>query len=173
ALDHAWVDTTLLKYCGVVQQFQRFCMNKGVASPSQLPASKEPLCAYAASHLGSLAGDTVQNYMAVIKAWHIYNNVAWQGGVRLRYILNGVRNLALASSKKAPHLPVTHVMLVLLAGALDHANGMDIYCFAAICCAFWGQCWLGEILLEWEKSFKGGRVVCHHHLTPAFNEQGS
>ncbi|KAF9226532.1 hypothetical protein BS17DRAFT_775793 [Gyrodon lividus] len=46
-------------------------------------------------------------------------------------------------------------------------------CFAAACFAMWAQCCLGKILSQWEKFFKALFVVCRHHLTPAFNQNGS
>ncbi|KAF9223568.1 hypothetical protein BS17DRAFT_796183 [Gyrodon lividus] len=135
--------------------------------------SEDLLCAFAASRVGLLAGQTVQNHLAAVKAWHIYNNAPWLGGVRLRYILHGVKNLAPATSKRPPRFPITRAMLSLLTRFMVLSDPFDACCFAAACFAMWAQCRLGEILSQWEKSFKASFMVCRHHLAPPFNQNGS
>ncbi|KIJ58034.1 hypothetical protein HYDPIDRAFT_103399, partial [Hydnomerulius pinastri MD-312] len=115
ALDHAWADSTLSKYRGVIEQFHGFCQSEQIPMQLRLPASEDLLCAFAVSYMNpDSSGDTVQNHLAAVKAWHIYNNARWLGGVRLRYILNGVKNLAPAASKRPPRPPITRAMLLLL-----------------------------------------------------------
>jgi len=76
SLNHAWADSTLKKYHGVIKDFHSFCDKEHVPSCNHLPANEHLLCAFAASHVGSVAGDTVQSHMAALKAWHIYNNAS-------------------------------------------------------------------------------------------------
>ncbi|KAF9218782.1 hypothetical protein BS17DRAFT_798447 [Gyrodon lividus] len=111
-----------------------------------LPASETLLCAFAARHIGKLAGDTIQNHMAALKAWHIYNNSTWKGGPRLHYVLTSFLHLS---------------------------DPFNACCFTATCLAMWAQCLLGEILSTWEKSFQASKVVCQQHLLPTFNKNGS
>ncbi|KIJ57871.1 hypothetical protein HYDPIDRAFT_73152, partial [Hydnomerulius pinastri MD-312] len=139
-----WADSTLSKYQGVIEQFHGFCQSERIHMRLRLPTSEDLLCAFAASRVGLLAGNTVQNYMAVVKAWHIYNNARWLGGVRLRYILNGVKNLAPATSKRPPRPPITRAMFLLLAHFMVLSDTFDACCFAAACFAMWAQCRLGE-----------------------------
>ncbi|KAF9224482.1 hypothetical protein BS17DRAFT_828884, partial [Gyrodon lividus] len=101
ALNHAWADSTLSKYCSVIAQFQSFCDHENIPPQLCIPASEHLLCAFAASRVGALAGDTVQTHLAAIKAWHIYNNKPWRGSPCLCYVLNGIANLAPSFSKKA------------------------------------------------------------------------
>ncbi|KAF9222810.1 hypothetical protein BS17DRAFT_835965 [Gyrodon lividus] len=85
----------------------------GQIPPYQNIAVEHLLCAFAASHV----------------AWHIYNNKPWHGGPCLCYILNGIANLAPSSSKKPPHPPITHSMLLLLANSLSITDSFNA-CFA-------------------------------------------
>ncbi|KAF9226259.1 hypothetical protein BS17DRAFT_868094 [Gyrodon lividus] len=167
ALNHAWADSTLSKYRSVISQFQSFCNHENIPPQLHIPASKHLLCAFATSRVGALAGDTVQTHLAAIKAWHIYNNKPWHGGPRLRYILNGIANLAPSSSKKPPRPPITCSMLLLLANSLSITDSFDA------CFSMWSQSCLGEILSEWKTSFKPAFVVCRSHLLPPFNQNGS
>ncbi|KIJ07704.1 hypothetical protein PAXINDRAFT_89979 [Paxillus involutus ATCC 200175] len=173
ALDHAWADSTLLKYRSAVNQFIAFCDSENIPNHFRIPASEHLLCAFAASRVGLLAADTVQNHLAAIKAWHIYNDKPWRGGTRLHYILNGVANLTPSSSRKPPRPPITRSMLLLLASHLDLSSPFDACCLAAACLAMWAQARLGEILSNWETSFKPAFVVCRSHLLPPFNKNGS
>ncbi|KIJ09321.1 hypothetical protein PAXINDRAFT_87622 [Paxillus involutus ATCC 200175] len=173
ALDHAWADSTLSKYRNTVTQFLSFCDSENIPTGFRMSASEHLLCAFAASRVGLLAVDTVRNHLAALKAWHIYNNKPWMGSTRLRYVLNGVANLASSSSKKPPHPPISRSMLVLLANHLELSNPLDSCCFVAACLAMWAQARLGEILSPWENSFKPTFVVCRSHLLPPFNANGS
>ncbi|KAG6370337.1 hypothetical protein JVT61DRAFT_12141 [Boletus reticuloceps] len=68
SLDHAWADFMLKKYCGVIKEFHIFCDKENITTCRCLPTDEHLLCAFMASHVGSLTSDTVQSYMAAIKA---------------------------------------------------------------------------------------------------------
>ncbi|KAF7972865.1 hypothetical protein HWV62_16908 [Athelia sp. TMB] len=85
-------------------------------------------------------------HIAALKAWHVAQGVAWQGGKRLQYVINGVDALAPDSACRAPRPPITTTMLSLLHQHLDLADTLDAVVFACACTAFWGQCRLGELL---------------------------
>ncbi|KAF9221115.1 hypothetical protein BS17DRAFT_845931 [Gyrodon lividus] len=155
------------QYCSIISQFQSFCDYENIPPQLRIPASKHLLCAFAASRVGALAGNTVQIHLATIKAWHIYNNKPWHGGPCLCYILNGIANLAPSSSKKPPRPPITHSMLLLLANSLSITDSFDT------CFAMWSQSRLREILSEWETSFKPAFVIYRCHLLSPFNQNGS
>ncbi|KAF8547565.1 hypothetical protein OG21DRAFT_1490117 [Imleria badia] len=173
ALSHAWADSTSAKYQSSLDCFLQFCKSEHIPPHLQLPASDDLLCAFAASKVGSVSAGTVQGYLAVVKAWHVLNNKPWLGSHHIRYILNGVANLAPPSSSKPPRAPATHSMLVLLAFNLNLTSSLDSCCFAAACMAFWAQLRLHEVLSPYEKSFSSSSTVCRSHLNPPFNEKGS
>lgn len=173
AFDHAWADSTLLKYRGTINQFLAFCDQENIPLHLRLPADEHLLCAFAASRVGVLSGETIKSQISALKAWHAYNDAPWCGRARLRYVLHGVANLAPPSSIKPPHPPVSRSMLLILAQHLDPTDSFDACCLAAACFAMWGQIRLGEILSPWERSFKPSHVVCRLHLQPPFNDAGS
>lgn len=172
ALSRAWADSTSAKYQASLGIFLRFCDSERVPASLRLPASDELLCHFAASKIGLVSAGTVQGYLAAVKAWHVLNNKPWLGSSRLRYILNGVANMAPSSSRLPPRPPVTRSMLILLARGFNLKSNLDVCCLAAACMAFWAQLRLGEILSPWETSFSPSTTQ-RAHLLPPFNENGS
>jgi hypothetical protein len=108
-----------------------------------------------------------------VKAWHIIHDTEWCGGIRLRYTLRGVENLAPELSRLEERPPVTEEMLNILDAELDHDDGRDAAVFAGACCSFWGQIRLGEALSETQGSFIPGRVPLVSNLAPPSTSAGS
>ncbi|KAF9218718.1 hypothetical protein BS17DRAFT_864153, partial [Gyrodon lividus] len=115
----------------VVSKFHAFCDSKNIPTFLCLPARKIFLYAFAARHIGELASNTIQNHMAALKAWHMYNDSTWKGSPCLFYVLNGLKNLTPASSKRPPQPPITCSMLLLLAPFLNLSDPFDACCFVA------------------------------------------
>ncbi|KAF9224679.1 hypothetical protein BS17DRAFT_795105 [Gyrodon lividus] len=141
------------QYCSVISQFQSFCDHKNIPSHLHISASEQLLCAFAASHAGTLADNTVQTHLAAIEAWHYYNK-PWHGGPCLHYILKGITNLAPSFSKRPPQPPITHSMLLLLTNSLDPSDSFDA------CFAMWSQSCLGEVLQSSLLAKHHGEDVC-------------
>ncbi|KAJ6489476.1 hypothetical protein C8R47DRAFT_951031, partial [Mycena vitilis] len=173
AIRRAWADSTLTKYSQGLDAYQSFCDSENISQDKRLPANEFLLCAFAASRVGEIAGGTARGAIAAVKAWHILNDVEWEGGIRLRYVLRGVENAAPSSSKHDSRPPVTSTMLEALDSDLDHTDPKDAAVFAAACCAFWGQIRLGEILSEAQGSFKLGRIPTASDLKPPSTKAGS
>ncbi|EIW81264.1 hypothetical protein CONPUDRAFT_73044 [Coniophora puteana RWD-64-598 SS2] len=173
ALDKAWAVSTREKYTSAISVFLAFCSTELVPEPARLPASEYLLCAFAASRIGNIAGTTVQGYIAALKAWHVYNNAPWLGGPRLNLVLNGVENMTPTSSRRPPRPPVTRDMLLLLAARLSSSSFVDVAVLAAATTVFYGQCWLGEILSNWEDSFHVGHTALLSHLSAPLNSNHS
>ena len=90
-------------------------------------------------------GGTSRSRLTALKAWHTSHNIEWKGSTRLRYVLNGVHNLAPSSSRRPPHTPINARMLSQLVEALNLSLPLDAAVAACAVTAFWGQC-LGELL---------------------------
>jgi hypothetical protein len=69
------------------------------------------------------------------------------------YVVNGVTALAPSRSKHPVCPPVTRRMITLLSNHLNSESPFDAAVFAAACAAFWGQCWLGELLCPSTNTF--------------------
>ncbi|KAK7000975.1 putative reverse transcriptase domain protein [Favolaschia claudopus] len=173
AIQHAWADSTLEKYASSLKAFHTFCDSEGVDQAQRLPASEFLLCSFSASRAGEIAGGTARAAVAAVKAWHIIEGEDWQGGIRLRYVLRGVENLAPESSKRDIRPPVTASMVDLLAEHLDKSSPLDTAVLAAASSALWGQIRLGEILSDTQGKFKAGRIPMVADLRPPSTSAGS
>jgi hypothetical protein len=146
AIQNGWATTTIKRYSGSLKQFIRFCNTEGVPDHLRFPADEFVLCAFAASSLGRHSRSTARNRLSALKAWHIAHNIEWKGSARLRYVLNGIHNLAPGSSKRPPRPPINAKMISQLVERLDPNSGLDAAVAACAATAFWGQCRLGELL---------------------------
>ncbi|KIK73696.1 hypothetical protein PAXRUDRAFT_177709 [Paxillus rubicundulus Ve08.2h10] len=173
ALDCTWANSTFRKYSSALNQFINFCDLKGIPPLLRIPTSEHLLCAFTASRISSIAGSTAKPHIAMIKAWHIYNNALWSGGPHLHYILNGVSNLAPSSPHCPLHPPITCELLLLLNSHLSHSDPFNDCCWAAANCTMWGQACLGEIVSCWELSFNVAHVPCMSNLSPPLNSCSS
>jgi hypothetical protein len=146
ALQSGWANTTMRRYSGAVRQFIDFCDKEGVPQHLRLPTDEFVLCAFAASSVEKHGVSTPRNRLAALKAWHVTHNMEWKGSARLRYVLNGVRNLTPGSSKRPPRPPINATMIAQLIEHLDPQSHLDAAVAACATTAFWGQCRLGELL---------------------------
>ena len=146
AIHNSWSKTTLGRYTGAIQQYIDFCITENIPENLRFPADEFVLCAFAASSAGKHAGSTPRARLSAIKAWHLAHNMEWKGSSRLRYVLNGVSNLAPGSSHRPPRPPINSKMLTQLVSYLDLKLPFDAAVAACAAVAFWGQCRLGELL---------------------------
>jgi hypothetical protein len=146
AIQNGWAGSTVKRYSGSIEQFIRFCDTEGVPSHLRFPADEFVLCAFAASSAGIHARTTPRGRLSALKAWHVAHNMEWKGSARLRYVLNGVHNLAPRGSRRPPRPPITASMISLLVEHLDLNSSLDAAVAACATTAFWGQCRLGELL---------------------------
>ena len=146
AIQSSWSDSTIQRYSGAIKQFIYFCDTERVPEHLRFPADEFVLCAFAASSLHRHAGGTPRSRLSALKAWHTSHNVEWKGSARLRYVLNGVHNLAPGTSRRPPRPPINSRMLSQLVENLDLSSPIDAAVAACAATAFWGQCRLGELL---------------------------
>ena len=146
AIQSGWATSTLKRYSGAVDQFIRFCDMEGIPEHLRFPADEFVLCAFAASSVRRHSVNTPRNRLSALKAWHAIHNMEWKGSSRLRYVLNGVHNLAPDSSRYLPRPPVNAIMILQLVHRLDLDSPVDVAIAAGAVTAFWGQCRLGELL---------------------------
>jgi hypothetical protein len=146
AIQNGWARSTVKRYSGAIRQFMRFCDAEGVPGHLRFPADEFVLCAFAVSSAGLHSRSTPRNCLSALKAWHVAHNMEWKGSIRLRYVLNGVHNLAPQGSKRSPRPPVNATMIQQLIEHLDLKDPLDVAIAACATTAFWGQCRLGELL---------------------------
>ena len=146
AIQGGWATSTFKRYAGAVDQFIRFCDMEGIPDHLRFPADEFVLCAFVASSMRRHSVNTPHNRLAALKAWHVVHNMEWKGSSRLRYVLNGVHNLAPDSSRCLPRPPVNAIMISQLVQRLDPNSPVDVAVAAGATTAFWGQGRLGELL---------------------------
>ena len=166
AIQNSWATDTVSKYSNAVKHFTRFCIKEKVPLNLRFPADEFVLCAYAASCAG-LNGSTIRNRFSALKAWHHVHNANWQGGMRLRIVLNGVRNLAPRSSMRPPRPPISLSMLSQLISSLNLDDPLDVAIAACASVSFWGQCRLGELLATSSSDFSIFIRPSRSHFRPS------
>lgn len=127
AIQNGWLKSTINHYLGAICHFIIFCDSLKI-SQSSCPA------------------DTPCTRLSALKAWHVAHNLEWKCSTCLHYVLSGVHNSAPLSSKLPPHPPISASMLSQLITSLDLTLPLDTAVAACACMAFWGQCYLGELL---------------------------
>ncbi|PPQ94515.1 hypothetical protein CVT25_014169 [Psilocybe cyanescens] len=125
---------------------QNTVLQQSVPKHLRFPTDEFVLCAFAASGAGISSHSTIHNKISALRAWHNTHGAQWKGGPRLHLVLNGVKNLTPASSKRPPRPPINAFMLTQLIGGLDLTSTLDSAVAACASIAFWGQCRLGELL---------------------------
>ena len=146
AIQSSWATSTIKRYASSLRRYIRFCDAEQIPEHLRFPADEFVLCAFAASSVGKHARGTPRGHLSALKAWHIAHNLEWKGSPRLRYVLNGIHNLAPDSSKRPPRPPINAKMLSQLVESLDLNISLDAAVAACATTAFWGQCRLGELL---------------------------
>ncbi|KAL6302381.1 hypothetical protein BKA93DRAFT_751273 [Sparassis latifolia] len=167
----ALAESTTSKYCSSLQAFFQFCDAERVPLHFWLPASEHLLCCFAASKAGTHVCNSVQNNISAVRAWHIIQGVAWNGGLRLSYVLRDIENLA--PDGKPPHPPVTREMLELLHSNLDASIPTNACILAAADTAFWTQSRLGELFSTSSLHFDPQKIPSQAHLSTPSAINGS
>lgn len=148
ALQHAWSPGSTANHRTAINKFLAFCDEHSIPDAARLPATEELLCAFIASQRNR-APSTLKNYISGLRAWHITNGVHWEGSTRLQYVREGMSNMSAAVLKsRPPRPPITREMLNTLHLSLTGGSYEDICILACADTAFWGQCRLGELLLQ-------------------------
>jgi hypothetical protein len=172
-LRHAWADSTTTSYSSAVRQFINFCNLESVPFHLRLPANESLLCNFAASFAGKHSSGTVYSKFAALKAWHSVQGVLWEGGARLRCVLNGVKNMAPSSSKMSLRSPITVAMLTRLLDNLDLNDPFDLVVACAAVVAFWDQCRLGELLPTSGSSYDPSSIPARSDISRSAHDKES
>jgi hypothetical protein len=172
-LRHAWADSTATSYSSAVRQFTKFCNSESIPLHLRLPATESLLCNFAASFAGKFASGTVYSKFAALKAWHNVQGVSWEGGARLRCVLNGVKNMAPSSSKMSLRSPITIAMLTRLLENLDLNDPFDLAVACAAVIAFWDQCRLGELLPTSSSSYDSASIPSRSDISRSAHDKES
>lgn len=142
-----WAPQTRTAHDSAIKQYVQFCTKVEVPLHKILPVPKRVLVAFAASLAGTVAGTTVRNLIAGIKAFHVARNLPWLGSARLRIVIDAVERLCPALSRLPPHPPVTLEMLRnLLKSMPNKSTSFDQSVITVALVAFWGQFRIGELL---------------------------
>lgn len=143
ALDRAWSPATIKTYKSSINTFLKFCQSHSIPASQTFPASDYLLCAFLASLSPALSKNTVKNYLAGIRAWHVRNGYPFTRSDRLNLLAKASRPL---NKPAPPRPPVTIQMLDFLHDKLDLGSSFDACVFACACTAFWGLARLGELI---------------------------
>ena len=122
AMTIAWAPGTIKSYNTGITAYKSFCRSYRIPNSLVFPASEFIICAFVASHL-HLAPNTLKNYLAGIRAWHIKENKDFPTSARIWLIVKAPR---LLNSHSIPKKPITVQLLHLLAINLRSNNPLDV-----------------------------------------------
>ena len=142
AMTIAWAPGTIKSYNTGITAYRQFCKAYRIPNSLVFPASEFIICAFVASRL-HLAPSTLKNYLAGLRAWHIKENKNFPTSARIWLIVKAPR---LLESPSVPKKPISVQLLHLLAQNLQANDPLDAACLACALTAFWGLCWMGELL---------------------------
>ncbi|PCH43421.1 hypothetical protein WOLCODRAFT_138335, partial [Wolfiporia cocos MD-104 SS10] len=112
-----------------------------------MPASDLLLASFLAHWSGRVARTTINNWLAGLRFWHIFNGAPWNGGDLVRTVCKTVTKEVPQSSKRDRRHPVTLEHMHTLRAGLDLSNAFDAAVYACACVAFWSICRLGEVVI--------------------------
>jgi hypothetical protein len=77
-LEEAWAGSTRESYGSGLLVYHVFCDRKGIPEEHRAPASPVLIAAFISTIAGAYSGNSVNNYLHGIRAWHILHGVEWK-----------------------------------------------------------------------------------------------
>jgi hypothetical protein len=135
--------------------FHQYCNKVGISEEDRMPASSTLLAGFAAEQArDNIQGDTIEQYLTGLRAWHFINDAPWHGDdLFVRQVLKGVGVLSAPKGSKPPRPPVSLEHIVALSTHLHPHDWLDAVIWVVACIAFWACCRLGELLPDAEEQF--------------------
>ena len=127
--------------------FHVYCNYNGPVPESEhRPVSGILLLSFLSSCTGGVAGSTLSNYTAGIKAWHLLHGQPWNiCQDKLRLMLQGAAHLVPAHSKWGKHPPMTIDDLKIIRANLNLEDSCDAVVYACIMVGCYCTARLGEL----------------------------
>jgi hypothetical protein len=149
-----WSHDTKVGYGAAILDWILWCDDEHVPEHLRLPADEQTFRLFITSKIAKEGKSKIAGTFSGIRAWHIAQELAWVLGNDPLTIgfKKAVISKAPASTSLPPRPPIRLVHLEALHRLLDLHLPSDSAFFAIACCAFWGVCRLGELVVPSELS---------------------
>jgi len=144
-INASWSENTKATYGTGLLVFHVFCDSHTIPEIDRCPVSQPLLLSFLSTCAGTYSGNTLSNYTAGLRAWHMLHGRPWLiDADTLKATIEGASRLAPPSSKCPQCTPFTPEIISILRSQLDLDNPLDAAMFACITTCFWCIARLGE-----------------------------
>lgn len=159
-MECAWSENTKGVYGSGLLAYHVWCDQKKIREEDRAPANGSLINAFIASLAGGFAKETISNYLAGIRAWHILHYIPWQvDQPQYQTVLKALDAVTPASSRKAKRPPCRVEHLLAIRQAIDITSPLGASIWACITSLFYGMARMGELTVGNLSSFEAGMFV--------------
>ena len=172
-IDASWNPNTKAAYGAGLLVFHVFCDIRKVPEIERCPVSQPLLLSFISTCAGLYSGNTLSNYVAGIRAWHVLHGRPWHiDPPTLKAIIEGASRLAPPSSKRPQRDPFTPDTLSLFKSQLDPNNPLDAAFFACLTVCFWGVARVGEFTVPNINAFDPAKHITRAGMSCVTDRNG-
>ena len=165
-IDASWGSNTKAAYGAGLLVFHVFCDSRNVPEIDRCPVSQPLLLSFISTCAGTYSGNTLANYIAGIRAWHMLHGRPWiLDPITLKATIEGAARLAPPSSKRPQRNPFTPDIIALFKSQLNLEDPLDAAVFACITVCFWGVARVGEFTVPSINAFDPTKHITRAGLT--------
>lgn len=147
-------DSTQRTYGAGLYAFHRFCDFKEISDIQRAPVESLVIQSFVTTLAGIYRANTITNYLAAVRAWHLVHGVPWNiGGPEMDAVVKGAKAMAPTLSAKAKRVPMRIEHIVKMRPHFSNTSPLDVAVFACLTSAFWSTARLGELTVRTLKSF--------------------
>ncbi|KIK74878.1 hypothetical protein PAXRUDRAFT_835863 [Paxillus rubicundulus Ve08.2h10] len=160
---------TRSNYGAGLLHFTQYCDSCNIPEADRMPASKNLIAAFTASHAATASDKTLNNWLAGLHFWHMVNGATWQGADMLRAVRHSFAKMVPSSSRWTKRPPITIEALCILYNNLNLQSPYDVAVGAVTLTAFWSCCRLGELTVRDHNFFDALKHVSRSVLPLSIN----
>lgn len=159
-MECAWSENTRSTYGSGLLAFHVWCDHARISEQERAPASGATINLFISAMAGGFAKDTVTNYLAGVRAWHILHYIPWEvDQLQYQTILKALDSVTPPSSRRAKRKPCTVEHLLSIRSALDISQPLGAAIWACATSLFYGIARLGELTVPNREAFVPGNFV--------------
>jgi len=159
-IDASWGSNTKATYGAGLLVFHIFCDSCNVPKIDRCPVSQPLLLSFISTCAGTYSGNTLSNYIAGIRAWHMLHGRPWLLDLdTLKATMEGAARLAPPSTKCPQRDPFTPDIIALFKSQLNLNDPLEAAIYACITVCFWGVARVGEFMVPSINAFDPAKHI--------------
>lgn len=164
ALAHSHAPKTAKNYDHAVRRYVEFAASIGYSEDDALPASEELILLWICEGLGKTGPGTAKQNLSALRAWHLKHRHPWHRPECIPFISKALKEFWPRETRKpTSRSPITSAMISMLVKAWHMGSPKELCALAVALAAWCGQCRLGELLPESQRSFDPKRLPLRKH----------